>query len=91
MVTGMVTDVTNSNQVSSRDPLGTKILPAFYLLFELRTNLAKGSCKEDGPRAYCALRAYLVPDNTCTHVLYVSAIQQDERLAKDVLKLMLVG
>ena len=76
MVTGMVTDVTNPNRVSSRDPLGTKILPAFYLLFELRTNLAKGSYK-DGPRAYCALRTYLVPDNTCTHVLYVSAIQQD--------------
>ena len=41
IVMGVVTDVTNSNQVSSPDPLGTKILPAFYLLFELRTNLAK--------------------------------------------------
>ena len=41
IVMGVVTDVTNSNQVSSRDPLGTKILSAFYLLFELRTNLAK--------------------------------------------------
>ena len=39
IVMGVVTDVTNSNQVSSCDPLGTKILPAFYLLFELRTNL----------------------------------------------------
>ena len=40
IVMGVVTDVTNSNQVSSRDPLGTNILPAFYLLFELRTNIA---------------------------------------------------
>ena len=41
IVTDMVTDVTNSNRVSSRDPLGTIILPAFYLLFALRKNLAK--------------------------------------------------
>ena len=29
IVTGVVTDITNSNRVSSRDRLGTKMLPAF--------------------------------------------------------------